>query len=54
MIDTKLLIENKVENFKFQSFGWKDKFIEHGKVEELEVLYELDAQSIVNKVKELF
>lgn len=50
----KLLIENKVDNFKFQSFGWKDKFIEHGKVEELEILYKLDAQSIANKTKELF
>lgn len=50
----KLLIENKIDNLKFQAFGWKDEFIKHGKVEELEKLYGLDAENIVNKVNELF
>ena len=45
-----LLIKNGMENIKFKGFGWKDSFIQHGKVEELEKLYGLDAESIANYI----
>lgn len=47
-----LLIENKLESVKFKSFGWNNSFVEHGKVEELEKLYGLDVESIVNYILE--
>ena len=50
----RLLIEHPIENVKLQTYGWKDNFVEHGKVEELETLYGLDVESITSKVKELF
>ena len=45
-----MLIANQLENIKLKSFGWKDSFVEHGKVEELEKLYGLDVESIVNDI----
>ena len=50
----KLLVENEVQEIKFQSYGWKDEFIKHGKVEELETLYGLNVENIIEKAKELF
>lgn len=34
-------------------FGWPDKFIEHGSVEELEHHYKLDEESMIEKIKEI-
>ena len=34
-------------------FGWPDKFIEHGSIDELERLYRLDEASITEKIKEI-
>lgn len=42
-----LIIENKLEITNFQKYGWKDEFIKHGKVEELEKLYNLDEETII-------
>ena len=42
-----MLIKNELADVQCKSFGWKDSFIEHGKVEELEKLYGLDVESIV-------
>ncbi len=45
-----LIVKNELENIKFKSFGWKDSFVQHGKVEELEKLYGLDVESIVKNL----
>lgn len=41
-----LIVENKLQEVKLQSYGWKDEFIKHGKVEELEKIYGLDEETI--------
>ena len=47
-----LLIENGLSEVKVQSYGWKDEFIRHGKVEELEKLYGLDEETIVGNFRD--
>jgi len=42
--------KNRLENIHIKGFGYPDKFIEHGKVEELEKLYKLDKESIVQEI----
>ena len=49
-----ILLRNNVQGIQFKSFGWKDNFIEHGKVEELEKLYGLDTENIVNEIEKMF
>ena len=46
-----LIIKNKENNIQFKAFGLPDTFIEHGKVEELEEMYKLDAKSIAKEIK---
>ena len=46
-----LVSKNKENNIQFKAFGLPDKFIEHGKVEELEEMYKLDAKSIAKEIK---
>ena len=46
-----LIVENKLQEVKLQSYGWKDEFIKHGKVEELEKLYGLDEETISRNCK---
>ena len=41
-----LIVGNKLQEVKLQSYGWKDEFIKHGKVEELEKIYGLDEETI--------
>lgn len=45
-----LISKNKEDNIQFKAFGLPDTFIEHGKVEELEEMYKLDAKSIVKEI----
>ena len=45
-----IILKNKLENIKFLAFGYPDKFIQHGKIEEVEKLYGLDVESIYNKI----
>lgn len=45
-----LISKNKEDNIQFKAFGLPDKFIEHGKVEELEEMYKLDAKSIAKEI----
>ncbi len=45
-----LISKNKEDNIRFKAFGLPDTFIEHGKVEELEEMYKLDAKSIVKEI----
>jgi len=52
-----LMIDEKLENIEIQSYGYPDKFIQHGGVEELEKLYHQDANYIlehidIHKIKE--
>lgn len=49
-----LLLEHPIEQIKFKAFGWKDTFIPHGRVEQLENQYGLEVENIIEKVKEMF
>lgn len=49
-----IVLRNNVQGIQFKAFGWKDNFIEHGKVEELEKLYGLDTENIVNEIEKMF
>jgi len=42
-----LLVKNNLTNIDFRCYGYNDKFVKHGSVEELERLNNLDAESIV-------
>lgn len=42
--------DSKLENIKVKRFGYNDCFVKHGSVEELEKEYELDAESICEKI----
>ena len=46
-----LLIDENISDVKFKSFSYPDKFIEHGSVSELESIYNLDIDSIVDYIK---
>lgn len=46
-----LIVNNNLNNIKIKSYAYPDKFIEHGKVDELEKKYKLDLQSIVDDIK---
>lgn len=46
-----LIVESDIKNVNIKSYGYKDTFVKHGSVEELEVNYGLDANSIVRNVK---
>ena len=43
-----LIVKNNLSNIQVQNFGYNDKFIKHGTVDEIERLNGLDAESIVN------
>ena len=47
----KLLVEKNIKDLKFKKFAYPDKFIQHGKVEELEKIYNMDSESIINFIK---
>lgn len=46
----KTINESKLENIKVKSFGYDDTFVRHGKTEELEKVYGLDAESIIKNI----
>ena len=46
-----LIVNNNLNNIRIKSYAYPDKFIEHGKVDELEKKYKLDLQSIVDDIK---
>lgn len=50
----KIIVEKSLLQVKFLALGWPKKFIQHGKVDELEKLYGLDDESIIKKIEELF
>ena len=46
-----LIVNNNLNNIRIKSYAYPDKFIEHGKVDELEKKYKLDLQSIIDDIK---
>lgn len=48
-----LIVDNKVSEVKLKCFGYPNTFVKHGTTEEIEKLYGLDVESIVNETKEL-
>ena len=46
-----LLANNRMKNVKIKSFGYPDKFIKHGSVQELEKIYGLDEKNIESYIK---
>ena len=46
-----LIIHKKLKGVKIKKFGYPDKFIEHGTVQELEKKYGLDDENILNYIK---
>ena len=49
-----LLAKQEKNGVKMLAFGYPDEFIKHGSVEELEKIYKLDKESILEKIKTLF
>ena len=47
---TELVNKEMQEPISIKVFGYPENFIEHGKVEELEIKYELDAKNIARNV----
>mgnify|MGYP005842234351 CR=1 FL=1 len=47
-----LIVDEKLENINLKTYGYPDKFIEHGNVDELEKRYKLDEETIVNNFLE--
>lgn len=48
-----LIIDEKMDSIEIQTYGYPDKFIKHGQVEELEELYHQDADCICQKAKQM-
>ena len=48
-----VIIKNNIKDIKFKKFGYPDKFIQHGNIEELEEIYKLDTNSIIEEIKKL-
>ena len=46
-----LIVDENLKNIKFKSFAYPDKFIEHGSVEELEKIYNVDENAIKRYVE---
>ncbi len=45
-----LIIDKNIKEVTFKSFSYPDEFIKHGKVEELEKIYRMDTDSIVEEI----
>ncbi len=48
-----IIVKNNLENIKFKKLGYPDEFIQHGSIEELEKIYRLDTNSIIDEIKKL-
>lgn len=48
-----LIVEENIKDVKIKKYGYPDKFIEHGTVNELEKLYHVDQQSIEEDIKNI-
>lgn len=47
-----LIVNNNLKEIKIKNYAYPDEFIKHGSVEELEKIYKLDIESIMNGVSE--
>ena len=45
-----IIIENNLQEVKIKNYAYPDKFIKHGEVKELEKIYGLDEDSIINEI----
>ena len=45
-----VVVHRTLRNINIKSYAYPDKFIEHGKVDELEKKYRLDIQSIIDDI----
>ena len=45
---SELLVKNKLNDIDLKCYGYNDKFVKHGSIEELEKLNKLDTESIVS------
>lgn len=48
-----LIVQNNLQDIKFKKFGYPDKFIQHGNIEEIEKIYKLDINSIIEEINKL-
>lgn len=48
-----IILEEKLENITIQKYAYPDEFIKHGGVEELEKIYGLDEEEILEKIRSL-
>ncbi len=46
-----LIVENDIRDIYIKSYGYNDTFVKHGLVEEIEKIYGLDVDSIVENIK---
>ena len=49
-----VIVDNNIKDVKVKNFGYPDKFIEHGKVEELEEKYKLDEKNIEREIEKIW
>ena len=47
-----LIVENNINEVKIKKFGYPDKYIEHGSVEELEEMYGVDKSKLICALRE--
>lgn len=45
-----LIVNNNLQGVKIKSYAYPDEFIKHGSVDELEKIYGLDEENIINGV----
>ncbi len=48
-----LIIDEKLEDINIKSYAYPDEFIKHGGVEELEKIYGIDEQNIIEDIKKM-
>lgn len=46
-----LIVDENLRDIKLECFAYPDKFIQHGSVQELEEIYDLDEKSIITKIR---
>ena len=51
MVKIKVVDNNNLEKIRFESYSYPDKFIQHGTVDELEKIYGLDENKIIENIK---
>ncbi len=49
-----LIVDNHMEDIEIKAYAYPDMFIQHGSVEELEKIYHLDEEDIVEDVQQYF